>query len=38
MTGAGHQYIERDTGRICSEKLYGDRFVKLLYKIGRAHV
>lgn len=26
-----HQYIERETGRIITEKLYGDKIVKLLY-------
>lgn len=28
---AQHQYIERDSGMVRSEKLYGDRLVKLLY-------
>lgn len=26
-----HQYIERDSGEIRTEKLYGDRFIRLLY-------
>jgi phosphatidylserine decarboxylase len=26
-----HQYIERDSGVVCTEKLYGDRLVKFLY-------
>lgn len=26
-----HQYIERETGKVITEKLYGDNFVKLLY-------
>jgi phosphatidylserine decarboxylase len=31
MRSIPHQYIERDTGRVCTEPLFGDRFVKLLY-------
>jgi len=26
-----HQYIERDSGRVRTEKLYGDRLIRLLY-------
>jgi len=26
-----HQYIERETGRVITERLYGDKIVKLLY-------
>ena len=26
-----HQYIERSSGRICQEKLFGDRLVGFLY-------
>jgi phosphatidylserine decarboxylase len=28
---AQHQYIERDSGEVHTEKLYGDRLIKLLY-------
>lgn len=28
---AQHQYIERDSGRVFTEKLYGDRLIRLLY-------
>lgn len=28
---AQHQYIDRDSGAVCTERLYGDRLVKLLY-------
>lgn len=30
-----HQYIERHTGRILTEKLYGDRIVNLLYSAAK---
>jgi phosphatidylserine decarboxylase len=30
-----HQYIERDSGLVRTEKLYGDRFIKLLYNAVR---
>ena len=26
-----HQYIERDSGAVRTEKLYGDRLIRLLY-------
>ncbi|NIA05763.1 MAG: phosphatidylserine decarboxylase [Proteobacteria bacterium] len=32
-----HQYIERDTGKIITEKLIGDRSVRLLYNPVREH-
>jgi len=28
---AQHQYIERDSGKVFTEKLYGDRLIRLLY-------
>lgn len=33
-----HQYIDRDTGSIRTEKLYGDRFISWLYSEGRERV
>jgi phosphatidylserine decarboxylase len=30
-----HQYIERDTGTVCTESLFGDRLVRLLYHGAR---
>jgi len=31
MTQIAHQYIERESGQVRTEKLFGDRFVRLLY-------
>ena len=31
MTKVRHQYIERHTGRVLNERLYGDKVVNLLY-------
>lgn len=31
MIEAAHQYIERDSGEVLPEKLYGDRFIRFLY-------
>lgn len=31
MTGFPHQYIDRRSGRICHERLFGDRLIRLLY-------
>ena len=31
MTWTTHQYIERDTGTVCTEKLISDRLINLLY-------
>src|SRR5512146_2923594 len=31
MNHQAHQYIERDSGRVCTEKLYGDRLIRLIY-------
>ncbi|MEW5912440.1 MAG: phosphatidylserine decarboxylase [Thermodesulfobacteriota bacterium] len=28
---ATHQYLERHTGKVCTERLFGDRLVRLLY-------
>jgi len=30
-----HQYIERDTRKVCNERLFGDAFVKLMYSAAR---
>ena len=30
-----HQYIERESGRIVTEKLYGDRMINFLYNHAR---
>ena len=30
-TRTTHQYIERESGAVCTEKLYGDRLINLLY-------
>ncbi len=35
MKLASHQYIERSTGRVCDEKLIGDRVVSLIYSSAR---
>jgi phosphatidylserine decarboxylase len=32
MSHARHQYVERYTGRICTERLHGDRCVRALYR------
>ncbi|MFH0825428.1 MAG: phosphatidylserine decarboxylase, partial [Pseudomonadota bacterium] len=31
MTSIQHQYVERNTGKICTESLFGDRLIRLLY-------
>jgi phosphatidylserine decarboxylase len=31
MKSAQHQYIDRDTGEVCSETFFGDSFVKFVY-------
>lgn len=31
MTWTTHQYIERETGTVCTEKLFSDRLINLLY-------
>lgn len=33
-----HQYVERETGRICTEKLIGDRAIRLLYSVARENI
>lgn len=35
MKAIPHQYVERETGRICTEKLIGDRAIRLLYSMAR---
>lgn len=30
-----HQYIERESGRIVTEQLYGDRMINFLYNRAR---
>lgn len=35
MTGARHQYVERDTGAVLDEELFGDRIVRFLYSPAR---
>ena len=30
-----HQYVERETGRICTETLTGDKAIELLYSVAR---
>ena len=32
-----HQYVERHSGRICEEKLFGDRAVRVLYSVAREY-
>lgn len=31
MSSVPHQYIDRLSGRVCTEKLFGDRLIRLLY-------
>jgi len=33
-----HQYVERETGRICTEQLVGDRAIRLLYSVARENL
>jgi phosphatidylserine decarboxylase len=35
MKAVPHQYVDRETGRICTEKLIGDRAMRLLYSVAR---
>jgi phosphatidylserine decarboxylase len=35
LTSMNHQYIERESGRIVTEKLYGDRMINFLYNHAR---
>ncbi|HHT9137917.1 MAG TPA: phosphatidylserine decarboxylase [Candidatus Wunengus sp. YC60] len=35
MFAIQHQYIERDSGRVCTERLFADRAVKFLYSNAR---
>ncbi|MBI5252605.1 MAG: phosphatidylserine decarboxylase [Desulfomonile tiedjei] len=35
MKAIPHQYVERETGRICTEKLIGDKAIQLLYSVAR---
>ncbi|HMK37512.1 MAG TPA: phosphatidylserine decarboxylase [Desulfomonilaceae bacterium] len=35
MKSIPHQYVERETGKICTEKLIGDRAIRLLYTVAR---
>ncbi len=37
MFSIKHQYIQRDNGRICTERLYADAVVKFLYSHAREH-
>jgi phosphatidylserine decarboxylase len=30
-----HQFVERETGRVCTEKLIGDNAIQLLYSVAR---
>lgn len=30
-----HQYIERESGSVCNERLFGDRLIRLLYHGAR---
>jgi phosphatidylserine decarboxylase len=30
-----HQFVERETGRICTEKLVGDKAIQMLYSVAR---
>ena len=32
-----HQYVDRETGRICTERLYQDRLIRFLYSEVREH-
>jgi phosphatidylserine decarboxylase len=35
MKAFTHQYVERETGRICTEKLIGDKAIRFLYSVAR---
>jgi phosphatidylserine decarboxylase len=35
MKAIPHQYVERETGRICTEKLVGDKAIRVLYSMAR---
>ena len=37
MFSIRHQYIQRDSGRVCTERLYADAVVKFLYSHAREH-
>jgi phosphatidylserine decarboxylase len=37
MFSIKHQYIQRDSGRICTERLYADAAVRFLYSHAREH-
>lgn len=37
MRGVRHQYVERDTGAVLDERLFGDRIVRFLYAPAREH-
>ncbi|MGB6066223.1 MAG: phosphatidylserine decarboxylase [Desulfomonilaceae bacterium] len=38
MTAMQHQFVERETGRICTEQLVGDKPIQLLYSLARERV
>ena len=37
MFSIKHQYIQRDSGRVCTERLYADAAVRFLYSHAREH-
>lgn len=38
MTIMLHQFVERETGRICTEELVGDKPIRLLYSVARERI
>lgn len=38
MKSIPHQYVERETGRVCTEQLVGDKVIRFLYSVARENI